>query len=337
MQISVAMCTYNGAAFLQPQLDSIARQSRPPDELIICDDCSTDATKQIIDEFAKHTPFPVRVFVNEQNLGSTRNFERAISLCNGDVIALSDQDDVWSLEKLKRLEDVLAARPEVGMVFSNGRVVEETLAPTPWSIWDVIRFGDHQQRLFTAGEGFDVLFDHNVVTGATMAFRKRFRDLAIPIPIDIIHDGWRVIHDGWLALMIAATSSVAFVPELLIEYRQHGAQQIGLRSVLEADPQESKKKASFLGAVRRRNSFADELHYLETLYDRLSLHAGTFPSARALGRLEAQLMHVRRRALLPQSRVRRIPAIMREIVSFRYYRYSNGARSAAKDLLQHIE
>jgi len=337
LQISVAMCTYNGAAFLQPQLDSIARQSRPPDELVVCDDCSTDATKQILDEFAKQTPFPVRVFVNDRNLGSTRNFERAISFCNGDVLALSDQDDVWSLEKLKRLEEVLVARPEVGLVFSNGKVVDETLAPTPWSIWDVIRFGDHEQRLFTAGEAFDVLLNRNVVTGAAMAFRKRFRELAMPIPTDIRHDGWRVIHDGWLALMIAATAPIAFVPELLIQYRQHGAQQIGLRSILEADPDEAKKKSTFLGLVRRRNSFADDLHYLETLHERLSLHAAAFPSARALGRLEAQLMHVRRRALLPQSRVRRIPAIMREIVSFRYYRYSNGARSAAKDLLQHIE
>ena len=334
LQISVAMCTYNGAAFLQAQLDSIARQSRPPDELVICDDCSTDSTKQIVDEFAKHCSFPVRVVLNERNLGSTSNFERAINLCSGDIITLSDQDDVWSVEKLERLEGVFAGRPEVGMVFSNGAVVEDSLAPTSWSIWDLIRFDDRQQGLFTAGEGFDVLLNHNVVTGATMAFRSRFRKVAMPIPTDVVHDGWRVIHDGWLALMIAATAPVALLPDLLIQYRQHGAQQLGFRSILEADPDEPKKKTTLMGAVRRQNSFADELHYLETIYERLSLHAATFPCARALTRLEPQITHLRRRALLPQSRMRRIPAIMKEIVSFRYYRYSNGTRSAAKDLFQ---
>jgi hypothetical protein len=69
----------------------------------------------------------------------------------------------------------------------------------------------------------------------------------MPIPTDIMHDGWRVIHDGWLALMIAATAPIAFVPELLIQYRQHGAQQIGLRAVLEADP--VKRKRNRLSSV----------------------------------------------------------------------------------------
>lgn len=335
MQISVAMCTYNGAAFLQPQLDSITRQSRPPDELVICDDCSTDSTKQIVDEFARHAPFPVRFHVNDRNLGSTRNFEQAISLCTGDVIALSDQDDIWSAEKLNRFEEILTNRPDVGMVFSNGEVVDETLRSTPWSIWDLIRFHEAQQTLFNAGNGFDVLLDHNVVTGATMAFRSRFRELARPIPTDLMHDGWAVIHDGWLALMISATAPVVFIPELLIQYRQHAAQQIGLRSVMQADQNE--RKATFMATARRRNSFDNELHYLQTIYDRLSLHAAAFPSARPLRKLRAQIAHLRRRALLPKSRVRRIPAILREMVSCRYYLYSNGTRSAARDLFQHME
>jgi glycosyltransferase involved in cell wall biosynthesis len=329
------MCTYNGAAFLQPQLESIARQSRPPDELVISDDCSTDSTRQIVDEFAKHAPFAVRLVLNDRNLGSTRNFEKAIGLCNGDVIALSDQDDVWSVEKLKRFEEILTTRPEVGMVFSNGQVVDESLRKIPWSIWDLIRFHDAQQSLFNAGDGFEVLLDHNVVTGATMAFRSRFRKLATPIPTDLMHDGWPVIHDGWLALMISATAPVVFIPELLINYRQHAAQQIGLRSVLEAD--QTEQKSTFMAAARRRNSFANELHYLQTIYERLSIHATDFPSTDPLRKLRAQITHLRRRALLPKSRVRRIPAILREIVSCRYYLYSNGTRSVAKDLFQHIE
>jgi glycosyltransferase involved in cell wall biosynthesis len=94
MKISIAMCTYNGAAFLPAQLQSILTQSRRPDEIIICDDRSTDDTRSILETFKNESPIPVILNINDQNLGSVRNFERAINLCTGDVIALSDQDDV---------------------------------------------------------------------------------------------------------------------------------------------------------------------------------------------------------------------------------------------------
>ena len=80
-KFSVAMCTYNGAEFVAAQLDSIAAQTRLPDELIVCDDGSTDATIECVREFARNAPFPHRLVENEENLGSTNNFERAISLC----------------------------------------------------------------------------------------------------------------------------------------------------------------------------------------------------------------------------------------------------------------
>src|ERR687885_1327551 len=100
MKVSVAMCTYNGAAFLREQLQSLAAQARTPDELVVCDDASADATVRVVREFAAAAPFPVRLTVNERNLGSTKNFERAISLCAGDLVALSDQDDLWLPAKL---------------------------------------------------------------------------------------------------------------------------------------------------------------------------------------------------------------------------------------------
>src|SRR4029079_17285220 len=94
----------NGARFLPEQLRSIAAQTRPPDELIVCDDRSTDETAQVIEAFAATAPFPVRLVRNEERLGSTRNFERAVSLCDGSLIALADQDDSWHPEKLARLQ-----------------------------------------------------------------------------------------------------------------------------------------------------------------------------------------------------------------------------------------
>jgi glycosyltransferase involved in cell wall biosynthesis len=103
-RISVALCTYNGERFLHQQLDSIAMQTRLPDELVVCDDRSTDRTLAIVREFAASAPYPVRVFENQANLGFAANFEGAIRRCDGDLIALSDQDDVWYPTRLERSE-----------------------------------------------------------------------------------------------------------------------------------------------------------------------------------------------------------------------------------------
>src|SRR4030095_5004546 len=102
-RFSIAMCTYNGARYIAEQLESIAAQTYPPGEIIVCDDASTDNTLEIVKDFASRASMPVRVFVNEENSGSTRNFSKAIGLCGGDLIALSDQDDFWLANKLERL------------------------------------------------------------------------------------------------------------------------------------------------------------------------------------------------------------------------------------------
>src|SRR6202167_2057678 len=124
-RISVAMCTYNGERFLPQQLASMAKQTRLPDELVVCDDGSTDRTVAIVREFAASAPYPVRVFENERNLGFAANFERAIGLCEGDLIALSDQDDIWYPIRLERSEQEFAAHPEAGLVFSDGEIIDD--------------------------------------------------------------------------------------------------------------------------------------------------------------------------------------------------------------------
>src|SRR6185295_6827977 len=99
------MCTWNGAAYLRDQLESIAAQTRLPDELIMCDDASIDGTPAIARAFAARAPFPVRLEINEATVGVRQNFTKAIAACTGDLIALSDQDDVWRPDKLRVIED----------------------------------------------------------------------------------------------------------------------------------------------------------------------------------------------------------------------------------------
>jgi glycosyltransferase involved in cell wall biosynthesis len=169
MRISVAMCTYNGSRFLREQLDSISRQSRLPDELIVSDDCSTDCTVEIIREFSATVPFEV-------------NFEKCIQLCTGDLIVLSDQDDYWYFDRLQTTENVMIDRPDAGALFADADVVDCNLNPLGYRLWKAVHFNDRLRRQFAQDKAFEALIAHNVVTGATMAFRAEFRPLLVPIP-----------------------------------------------------------------------------------------------------------------------------------------------------------
>src|SRR5688500_18132345 len=102
LSLSVALASYNGERYIGEQLDTIAQQTRLPNELIISDDASTDSTWSIVRDFAERAPFPVRLLQHER-FGSARNFEIAIQACRGDVIFLCDQDDIWYPNKIETI------------------------------------------------------------------------------------------------------------------------------------------------------------------------------------------------------------------------------------------
>src|SRR5258708_997920 len=136
LRISVAMCTYNGVRFLPEQLESIAAQTRLPDELVVCDDRSTDESVEIIRQFAHRAPFAVRLEINANNRGVTKNFQKAIELCQGDVIALADQDDVWKAQKLQRIVEALEKSPQCILVFSDGECIDGAGLELGFTLWD---------------------------------------------------------------------------------------------------------------------------------------------------------------------------------------------------------
>jgi glycosyltransferase involved in cell wall biosynthesis len=218
--VSVALCTYNGHRFLAEQLESIASQDCLPNELIVCDDCSGDGTVHVVRQFARTTPFPVRLEVNPRNLGCTSNFDRAIGLCRGQLIVLADQDDIWLPSKILRLRQSFSEASETGLAFSDALLVDAQRRRLPWKLWQTLRFSRREQDRFNGGHALNVLLRRNVVTGATMAFRAKYREIVLPIPA-----GW--MHDAWIALIVSAVARCRAVPEALIEYRQHPPQQIG--------------------------------------------------------------------------------------------------------------
>jgi glycosyltransferase involved in cell wall biosynthesis len=220
MNLSIALCTYNGAVYLNEQLESIAAQTRTPDELVISDDQSTDDTLRLIKEFAATAGFPVRLSVNESNLGIAKNFEKAISLCRGDVIVLSDQDDVWHNDKLESVEGIFEAKPQLSLVFSNAEIVDETLRGLDKTLFEWVHFDGEKQSLVRSGRALDLQLAENLVLGATVAFRADLRELVLPIS-----GAGPLVHDGWIVLLLAAVGEIDFINRPLMKYRQHSAQQ----------------------------------------------------------------------------------------------------------------
>jgi glycosyltransferase involved in cell wall biosynthesis len=318
------MCTYNGAEFLPAQLESIVVQTRKPDEIVICDDGSTDQTRTVLEKFAAESPVPVSLHFNEQNIGSVKNFEQAIRLCSGDVIALSDQDDLWRTDKLQLFQAAFEKSPSAGLVFSDAEIVDEDLNSLHRRMWNDVGFNAHKKKLVRSGRALEVLTTGWTVTGATMAFRSHLVKVSLPIP-----DGIAMIHDGWIALTIAAVADVVALDEPLIQYRQHKKQQIGapMRAETTSEPQ------SVQTALRRRNNSADLARILEKLEERLLAQAASYDTRKALSFVSDYSFHLNVRANLPQRRLNRVPRILRELLTLRYHEYANGFKSAAKDLV----
>ena len=314
MNISVAMCTYNGSRFLAEQLESIGRQTKRPFELIICDDGSTDSTPEIVRVFGDGAPFPVRFIRNEVKLGSTKNFEKAILRCSGDAIALCDQDDVWQKDKLERVAQVLESEPDVGGVFSDALLIDENSQPMPGTLWERLQVTPRMRADLNSKSGALLLLERSAVTGATFVFRSHFVQLVTPIPSE-----W--VHDAWMALLIATQARLCPLPEPLMSYRLHPAQQVGLKprrwySGLHVQREKSMEAHKLL--VKRWSSMTAKLSTLpvDPLFTRIAQERLTFLQTRS--------------ALRERSLVNRV--IGATLALPEYFRFSNGLLSYGRDV-----
>lgn len=322
MKISVALCTYNGERYLSEQLNSIRAQSRQPDELVICDDVSTDRTMAIVREFAERASFPVRILANERNLGSSRNFGRAIGLCsfNDGIIVLSDQDDVWAQGKLAIIENSFRNYPETNAVFSDAQIVDYDLRPKGYRLWDALKFSIKERREVESGQAIRVLLRHNVVTGATMAFRAGMRPMVLPVP-----EG--VVHDAWIALLAAVAGQVRIISQPLILYRQHSANQIGATKI-------SFTERIHRSCERKIRDARAMLRVYEGALDRLGQIPTEGLTPTLLEDFYKKVEHVRRRIMVTLRESGWLRCMVAEIMRGNYHRYSVGWWGVGNDLVR---
>lgn len=191
-----------GERYLGAQLESFLRQSRLPDELVVRDDGSTDRTLEILDAFATAAPFAVRILPAGERLGYARNFEAVLAAAQGDLVFLSDQDDVWDISKLERVERCALENPEVALFINDIENVDDQLGATGVTTLGNLR-----------GVG---LSDEAFVTGCATAVRRSFLNFALPLP-----EG-EVAHDVWLHACAQALRRRLVIADVLQRYRRHG-------------------------------------------------------------------------------------------------------------------
>jgi glycosyltransferase involved in cell wall biosynthesis len=326
-KISVALCTYNGERFLAKQLASIKQQTRLPDELVICDDCSTDRTLEVVREFAASVSFSVKIVENKQNLGSSKNFEKAIRLCSGDLIALSDQDDLWYPNRLQRSEQELRKHPEAGLVFSDGDIIDDQDQAIGKRLWQAFQFTEARRAEMRA-RSYDLLLKYRFVTGATVVFRAILRDHCLPIPAN-----W--IHDEWLAAIIAAFSDLRPIDEPLILYREHTSQQVGSPS----DVMPRWKVKDYWNTMakgektdRYWKQLSRDMRFAQIVCGTLTKMPLDERGCRVLSSYQDWLRFASFRSSLPQRCFSRVAPVLRKYSW--YSRHESGLKSAVKDILR---
>jgi len=221
--ISVAMATYNGEKYIKEQLESLATQTVPPLELVVCDDCSSDSTTDIIREFAAHAPFPVRLYVNDMSLGAHDNFRKAASLCSGSWVAFSDQDDVWFPNKFARIVEAISRYPgdELMLVAHTSLVANERLeligSRLPYFREDAYVARASRHAIFTI-HGFSIAFNAMLLKAIDPSF----------VPI-IYSNEHRIStgHDDWVCMLANTLGDIAYISEPLAIWRRHGGSLTG--------------------------------------------------------------------------------------------------------------
>ena len=218
MDVSIAMATYNGARYLPAQLDSLARQTELPAELVVCDDQSCDATLDLVEKFARTAPFPVVLRENPRRLHFADNFLQAADLCTSDHVSFCDQDDIWHRQKIATVteafgtSDACLVAHNASLIDADGRVVSES--------GHIKRHG-----MLTGAE----LHPWGFFLGFTCTFKKQLLSL-IPgdqRPFDFIDPTHRFAHDRWVAFLASIYGDVYVLDDKLAGYRNHGSNASG--------------------------------------------------------------------------------------------------------------
>ena len=255
-KISVAMTTYNGSKYIIKQLDSLKNQSRKIDELVICDDCSTDNTVELVNDYIKSNNLEGwNIYSNENNLGFINNFKQAIKKTTGDIIFLCDQDDEWCVNKISTMTDIIEKNDQVKLLSCSLAFIDENSKPyTPSNIpsW-------YQKMISTSPEeitpiDFISICNTNFAPGCTMCFTREICDKYCNMDYE-----YELLHDWLLALIASVDNGYFHLNKPLINYRIHSSNAIGVSKAKKSE--EAQQQLSRLKRLKSRLLFSENTTY----------------------------------------------------------------------------
>ncbi|MGH6658586.1 MAG: glycosyltransferase [Sphingomicrobium sp.] len=319
-RISIALATYNGVPFLQEQLDSYRSQERLPDELVVGDDGSTDGTRAILERFAKAAPFPVKLLDGPSSGGIAANFERVIRACSGDLILLSDQDDIWFASKIATVELAMAGAPDILALHHDEWLMDSAT-------------GERLPLTFNQRARRSGIWEHLLYVGNCTAMRNRLLPIVLPIP-------GAFGFDEWLSLVPEALGARLVIEQQLQLWRRHAANS-STAAIAEAQPPTALEIARRFGVGDPRTGWSIERDKLRLAAHRIAetsalVDAALGPgrAAKAIGSLEQTMARIERRsARLAIPRWRRWASVLTGLIRGEYASFS-GWRSAAKDAIR---
>ena len=321
MRISIALATYNGAEFLQEQLNSFLHQTRLPDELVACDDASSDDTMEILEAFRKIAPFAVNIYSNRENLGHLRNFEKVLALCAGDLIFLSDQDDVWDKEKIALVVNHFTEQPKVDVVINDAYYVDRSLKRQGLTVLQkvVADFG---------GQEFHT-------NGACTALTKRFRNFIVPFPKGACPNHDIYIH-RWANFI--GNRFVLDVPLQVWRIHGHNATNNQMASPVIESTVQRYLSSRDLAVTSSYQSEACEYLSMRQILDERKDDFSSLPMAPRIDDIRAIIdrgieAKLNRAKLVNLGWLRR-KVLVAEMIAKGQYKYFYGIRSIAKDILR---
>jgi glycosyltransferase involved in cell wall biosynthesis len=222
MKTSVALCTYNGENYLSEQLDSILNQTVQVDEIVVCDDGSTDKTLEILLEYQEKYPGVFKIFQNEVNLGFIKNFEKSIKICANEIVIISDQDDVWEKDKVEETLRFFEKNPQFDGVFHDLKLIDDDKIHPSYLNWKDIRHEDITEEIKNNELFVALVKKGSFILGCALAIKKEALK-------KYEMENFPIAHDYYIVQKLSSKNKLGFIAKSLSSYRLHPNQVYGLR------------------------------------------------------------------------------------------------------------
>ncbi|MDO4574090.1 MAG: glycosyltransferase [Planctomycetia bacterium] len=316
---SIALCTYNGSRFLREQLESLANQTRLPDEVVVGDDGSTDGTVEILEHWAQTVSFPVRIFRNETNLGFSKNFEQTILRCSGDVIFTCDQDDIWMAEKIEIMTDYFEKDPSLGYGYCLASTIDEhgNMLDFPRAKLCRAQYITNHWGMLTPNWK-----RHANAAGCCLAVRRDLVQKLYPLPQD-------AIYDSYIFAMGTVYMGIFTVPRQLIQYRIHGSNASLEGGVLEYERLRQKAATAY----RWLPEWCQTCRMWQNRILEILRQAPDSPGKRVMQKyILGNIAHYENRQTIQRCLLFNFPLLVWELVHFRYFTRVQPIRSLLYDV-----